>query len=81
MSVQENWNERNKKRSTNFKVLYDYVMGVLWLGLGLFFLLSKKLGIEIMKSDPLIDTIFGCVGIAYGLFRFYRGYKQQNMGK
>ena len=81
MSVQENWNERNKKRSTNFKVLYDYVMGVLWLGLGLFFLLSKKLGIEVMKSDPLIDAIFGCVGIAYGLFRLYRGYKQQNMGK
>lgn len=81
MSVQENWNERNKKRSTGFKVLYDYVMGILWLGVGFFFLFNKKMGFELMKSDPLIDNIFGCVGIAYGIFRIYRGYKQQNIGK
>lgn len=81
MSVKENWNQREKKRFSGFQVLYDYTMGFLWLCVGLFFLFSKKLGIELMKSDPLIDNIFGLVGIAYGIFRLYRGYKKQNIGK
>jgi hypothetical protein len=81
MSIQNNWNEREKKRFSGLPILYDYTMGVLWIGVGLFFIFSKSLGIELMKSDPLIDNIFGIVGVAYGIFRLYRGYKKQNIGK
>ena len=81
MSVQQNWEEQKRKRSSFFHSIYDYAMGLLWLGLGLFFLLNKKLGIDWMESDPLIDTIFGCIGIAYGLFRVYRGYQRKYIRK
>lgn len=81
MSVQQNWEDQKRKRQSLLHSLYDYVMGVLWLAVGLLFLLNKKLDIGWMKSDPLIDVIFGCVGIAYGLFRLYRGYQKQKMGK
>lgn len=81
MPVQQNWEEQKRKRNAFFHSLYDYAMGILWLGLGLFFLLYKKLGIEWMKNDPVIDTIFGCIGIAYGLFRLYRGYQRKQYTK
>lgn len=58
--------------------MYNYVMGLLWLGIGLLFLLNKPLNIEWIKSDPVIDTIFGVIGVIYGLFRLYRGYKQKD---
>jgi uncharacterized membrane protein len=81
MSVQQNWEDQKRKRQAFFRSLYDYIMGVLWLGLGLFFLFNKKLGIDWMKSDPVIDTLFGGVGIAYGLFRLYRGYQRSHFKK
>lgn len=81
MSVQQNWEDQKRKRNIFFHALYDYAMGILWLGLGLFFLLNKKLDIDWMKNDPVIDTLFGAVGIAYGLFRIYRGYQRKNMRK
>lgn len=81
MSVQQNWEEQKRKKNAFFHSLYDYAMGILWLGMGLFFLFNKKLDIDWMKSDPLIDTIFGGVGIAYGLFRLYRGYQRKYLKK
>jgi len=54
------------------------MMGAIWLIVGLLFLLNKPLRLEWLKSDPVIDTIFGFVGVAYGLFRLYRAYKQKD---
>ena len=70
MAIQENWDKEKQRRTSGLHALYDYVMGILWLGVGLFFLLNKTLGVEWMKSDPIIDNVFGVVGIAYGIFRF-----------
>jgi len=81
MSVQQNWEEQKRKKNSFFHSLYDYGMGILWIALGLFFLFNKRLEIEWMNSDPLIDTLFGCVGIAYGLFRLYRGYQRKFIKK
>ncbi len=81
MSVQQNWEEQKRKKNAFFHSLYDYTMGILWLGLGLFFLFNKRWNIEWMKSDPVIDTLFGAVGIAYGLFRLYRGYQRKYFKK
>lgn len=81
MSVQQNWEEKKRKRQIFFHSLYDYVMGILWLALGLFFLLNKRLGIDWMQSDATIDMIFGTVGVVYGLFRLYRGYQRKNLEK
>ncbi len=78
MSVQQNWEDRKQNRKQSFMTMYNYVMGVLWLGIGLLFLLNKPLDIEWIKSDPVIDNVFGVVGVVYGLFRLYRGYKQKD---
>jgi hypothetical protein len=56
--------------------IYDYVMGVLWLCLGGFFLLHNRFGVEI-KMDKGLATIFGVSALLYGLFRIYRGYKKR----
>ncbi|MCW5927898.1 MAG: hypothetical protein KIT80_13370 [Chitinophagaceae bacterium] len=58
--------------------LYNYVMGALWLCVGLLFLLNKPLNIDWIKSDPVIDTIFGLVGVAYGAFRLYRASNKKD---
>lgn len=81
MSVQQNWEEQKRKKSANFHSLYDFVMGILWVGLGIFFLFNKNWDISFMKSDPIIDVLFGSVGIAYGLFRLYRGYQRKKFRK
>lgn len=79
MSLRQNREEQKEKRRVLLHSLYDYSMGILWLGLGTFFLMNKKLDVDWMNSDPLLDGIFGGVGIAYGLFRIYRGYQQKNI--
>ncbi len=81
MSAQQNWEEQKRKRQAFFHSLYDYAMGGLWLVLGLFFLLNKRLGLGWFQTDAVIDTLFGIVGIAYGLFRLYRGYQRKNIRK
>ncbi|MBX2922305.1 MAG: hypothetical protein KF746_08955 [Chitinophagaceae bacterium] len=81
MALQQNHNDPDKKRHSFYHSLYDYTMGVLWLAVGLLFLLNRRLDIGWLKSDPLIDTLFGCVGIAYGLFRLYRGYQKKYFRK
>lgn len=67
----------DKRRKTNsiLRSVYDYVMGVLWLSLGVFFLLHKKFGIE-LDIDPALKTIFGIAAVLYGSFRLYRGYRK-----
>jgi hypothetical protein len=67
----------DKRRKTNIFLhsLYDYTMGVLWLGVGGFFLLHKKFGIE-LNIDQVLTTIFGVSAVLYGAFRIYRGYRK-----
>ncbi len=69
------YEDRRKKTNTFLHSLYDYSMGVLWLGTGGFFLLYKKLGIE-LNLDTVLTTIFGISAILYGAFRVYRGYRK-----
>ncbi|HEY0434185.1 MAG TPA: hypothetical protein VGC95_09960 [Chitinophagaceae bacterium] len=66
-----------KRRKTNILLhsIYDFGMGVLWLGLGTFFLLYRRLGID-MNLDPVLTTIFGIAALLYGVFRIYRGYRK-----
>jgi len=80
MAPQE-WEERKEKRYSIMHAIYDYSMGVIWVGVGVFFLFYRKMGITWIKSGPVLDTIFGFVGIAYGLFRLYRGYQKKYFRK
>ena len=71
--------EREAKRQSGFRIIYDFTMGVLWFGAGLFFLLNKYI-IGNLGFDSLTSIIFGISCLCYGVFRLYRGYatkKQQ----
>lgn len=54
--------------------MYDYTMGVLWIGVGVFFLWHLKFGFD-MGLDQTLTTIFGASSLMYGIFRLYRGFK------
>jgi hypothetical protein len=71
----KNFEENRKKQNILWHSVYDYTMGVLWLGVGGFFLLYKKFGYE-LNFDPVLSTIFGLSSLLYGSFRVYRGYKK-----
>ena len=67
--------EQKKQRAKHMtRVIYDFAMGILWTGVGIFLFFHDKLGIQI-NFDDLLGRIFGGACILYGLFRVYRGYK------
>ena len=67
----------DKRRKTNsiLRSVYDYVIGVLWLSLGMVFLFHKKFGLD-LDIDKTLTTIFGVAAVLYGSFRIYRGYRK-----
>lgn len=67
----------DNRRRTNVLLhsIYNYVMGVLWLSVGIFFLTYRKFGID-LNLDKVLTTIFGISAVLYGSFRIYRGYKK-----
>lgn len=69
----KSFQDRETQRQKSFKVIYDYTMGLIWFGAGLFFLLNKYAG-DGFGFDPLTASIFGIACLSYGVFRFYRGY-------
>ena len=69
-----NFEERQRKRTALLRSIYDYTMGVLWMGIGAFFLWHQKLGYD-LDLDKTLVTIFGIASLLYGVFRIYRGYK------
>ena len=65
--------ETEEKRKDQLRAIYDFTMGIIWFGAGVFFLLNKYLGNN-LGFDSLLSAIFGISCICYGAFRFYRGY-------
>jgi hypothetical protein len=69
--------ESEEKRKNQLRMIYDFTMGIIWFGAGVFFLLNKYLGNN-LGFDSLLASIFGISCICYGAFRFYRGYAAKN---
>ena len=70
------FDDKERNTSSWLRTIYDFTMGVLWLGVGIFFLFHKKWGYD-LKLDVLLTNIFGVSAVLYGLFRIYRGYKNK----
>ena len=64
--------QREEKRKTSFRTIYDVAAGLLWLGAGVFIILNKYVGFNLMV-DSLMSSIFGIACVFYGAFRLYRG--------
>ena len=72
------FNDKERNTSTLLRTVYNYTMGVLWLGVGIFFLFHEKWGFTFFDSEKQkpLGVIFGVSAILYGLFRVYRGFKK-----
>ena len=75
----EDFEQKKQRTRGTIRVVYDFAMGILWTGVGIFLLFHDKLGIKI-NFDDLLGRIFGGSCILYGLFRVYRGYKSLQQG-
>lgn len=70
----ESWQEQGYQR---MRRIMDLGMGVLWMALGVFFLLVRYISetLAARYDDPLMK-VFGGVCVFYGAFRIYRGWKK-----
>ncbi len=74
----EDYEKKKKKQVSLMRSILDYGMGVIILGLGVFFFFRDKFNIAFNEQFPPnnIDKIFGVVCMIYGVWRLYRGYKK-----
>lgn len=56
--------------------IVDYTSGTIFLLIGIFFLVHKKMGWKILSTDPATLYFIGTIFVLYSLWRFYRGYKK-----
>lgn len=74
----EEFQDKQRQQASKVRSVMDYVMGVIFFLIGLYFLLYRQLGIKmILNREPSnIDYVIGALFILYGSWRIYRGYKK-----
>ena len=66
-----------EKGLVRMKSITNYVMGVMIIGAGFFFLFPPQNMVErVNEYDPDMIKLLAIVCFIYGLFRIYRGYKK-----
>jgi len=65
--------DKRRNLTSQLRTVYDFTMGILWTGLGIFVLMQKKFGYD-LKLGEALTYILGISSTLYGLFRIYRGY-------
>lgn len=65
--------QKEENRQGQLRKIYDFVMGLLWSGAGIFFITAKYMA-NGLGLDSLTTTIFGIAALVYGVFRLYRGF-------
>ena len=68
--------DKRQKAYANRRAIMDYGMGFIYTAMGLFFLFSDRLGIELEFPTKPFSWIFAGLCLLYGGFRIYRGYKK-----
>ena len=64
------------RRYVSMRSMMDFGMGILWIAMGIFLLVSEKITDRFPKLDDVSFKILGGIAVVYGLFRIYRGYKK-----
>lgn len=73
----EDYENRKRKQISQMRSLLDYGMGILFVIIGLYFLLNRFLEINLFRSRPSdFDIFIGILFVLYGSWRIYRGYKK-----
>jgi hypothetical protein len=65
--------QKEENRQGQLRKIYDFVMGLLWTGAGIFFITAKYVS-NGLGLDSLTTTLFGIAALVYGVFRLYRGF-------
>lgn len=80
MALEEFEKEETSKREKGYlrmRSMMDYGMGLLWTSMGVFLLFKEHFNTSLqINLDETAAKIFGGLCLLYGLFRIYRGYKQ-----
>ena len=73
----EDFQEQHRKRTSRMRSVMDFIMGILLLLAGIYFLTYEKLGVNIFRRTASgIDYFIGALFVLYGIWRIYRGYKK-----
>jgi hypothetical protein len=62
----------------NIRAIFDWVMGIIYLGVGFILTFAPWLGIRIHFPPADVARIFGTACMIYGGFRIFRGYKTRH---
>jgi len=80
MSPEEKEHEQlsvREKGMIRMRSIMDAGMGILWMGMGIFFIFIKQFNTDLAaRYDDSVMKVFGGICIIYGIFRVYRGYKK-----
>ena len=68
--------DKKHRAYTNRRAIMDLGMGIIYAGVGGFFMLTDVLGMEIEFPPKPFSYIFGALCLLYGGFRIYRGIKR-----
>ncbi len=78
MDTMKQGRERSEKTYRIFRSIYDFTMAALILGCGFVMFFAKYLHLDqIINLDNEWRIIFGCMCLAYGSFRLYRGFQKE----
>jgi threonine/homoserine/homoserine lactone efflux protein len=73
----EDYEQKRRKQMTRMRSVTDYVMGIIFICFGIYFLIYERLGINIFQREPSpVDYVIGGLFVLYGGWRLYRGYRK-----
>jgi hypothetical protein len=67
--------DKKRRAYVNRRALMDLGMGLIYAGMGSFFIFSSRFGLETVFPAPF-NYIFGGLCLLYGGFRIYRGIRK-----
>jgi nitrate reductase gamma subunit len=73
----QDYEDQRRRQAAKWRSAMDYSIGSIIILLGIYFLIYRKLGVNIFKRQPTdMDYLIGVLLLAYGGWRIYRGYKK-----
>jgi hypothetical protein len=73
----EEYENQRRRQVTRMRSTMDLVMGVVFMLIGVYFLVYDRMGWNVFNRDPSsIDYAIAALFLLYGGWRLYRGYKK-----
>ena len=70
------YEEKRARAYTNRRAIMDLGMGIIYSGMGIFFLFKEQFGVVLDFPPEPFNYVFGGLCLLYGGFRIYRGVKK-----